>query len=155
VPVVVAPCELCPSYHVPTDTGHHIARSTTTGTPLVERIVVDTAVSASLRHPSSDLGVRAMADFDLLVGPERFDEAFAVLTEAEWRRSSPELKYSSRVSPAVTLSSADVHGATVQIDLHRHLAQWPLLKEMAGLVLAWGTHRFAARIPRQDAGGTD
>ncbi len=89
-----------------------------------------------LRHSPSDLGVRAMADFDLLVGPERFDEAFAVLTEAGWRRASPELKYSSRVSPAVTLFSADAHGATVQIDLHRHLAQWPLLKELPAVVIA-------------------
>ena len=46
VPVVVAPGELCASYQLPP--GHHIARSTMIGTPLVERMVVETPVLASL-----------------------------------------------------------------------------------------------------------
>jgi hypothetical protein len=77
-----------------------------------------------------------MADFDLLVGPEPFDEAFAALSEAGWRRASPELQFSSRVAPAVTLVTKDAGGVAVQIDLHRHLAQWPLLKEMPARVVA-------------------
>ena len=46
----VAPGELCASYQksgVRLGPGHHIARSTMTGTPLVDRIVVDRAASAS------------------------------------------------------------------------------------------------------------
>jgi hypothetical protein len=82
-----------------------------------------------------DFGTRPMADLDLLVGPDRFDEAFSLLSNAGWRRTSPELKYSSRVSPAVTLSADLGGGAEVQLDLHRHLAQWPLLSGLPAEVL--------------------
>src|SRR5688572_11386357 len=47
VPVPVAPAELCASCQVEDSPGHHIARSTTIRTPLVEATVVDTATSAS------------------------------------------------------------------------------------------------------------
>lgn len=89
-----------------------------------------------LRHSPGDLGVRALADFDLLVGPERFDEAFARLAEAGWRRLVPALTHSSRVAPAITLVTTDARGISVQLDLHRHLAQWPLLKEFPARVIA-------------------
>lgn len=89
-----------------------------------------------LRHSPGDLGIRALADFDLLVGPERFDEAFARLAESGWRRLVPALRHSSRVAPAITLVSTDARGVDVQLDLHRHLAQWPLLKEFPARVIS-------------------
>jgi hypothetical protein len=88
-----------------------------------------------LRHSPGDVGVRALADLDLLVGQERFDEAFAVLEEAGWRRASPELKYSSRVAPAITLFQSDGGGRCGQLDLHRHLAQWPLVRTFPARVI--------------------
>ena len=50
--VAVEPGELCPSRHQfapDIGPGHHIARSTITGTPLVERTIVETAVLARRR----------------------------------------------------------------------------------------------------------
>ncbi len=89
-----------------------------------------------LRHAPGDLGVRALADLDVLVGPERFDEALARLTEAGWRRLVPALRYSSRVAPAIALVSTGARGISTQLDLHRHLAQWPLLKELPARAIA-------------------
>ncbi len=47
VPVATAPALPCPSYHSGPLAGHHMARSTRTGTPLVLVTIVDTAALAS------------------------------------------------------------------------------------------------------------
>ena len=47
VPVITLPAELWPSYQLAKSPGHHMARSTMIGTPLVDSTVVETATSAS------------------------------------------------------------------------------------------------------------
>ena len=52
--VVVAPGELCASYQkfdVSAGPGHHIVRSATIGTPLVERTTIDSDTLANGRNP--------------------------------------------------------------------------------------------------------
>ena len=49
MPVTVVPGELCASYQL--GCGHHIARSTMIGTPLVERTRIDTDALASALLP--------------------------------------------------------------------------------------------------------
>ncbi len=89
-----------------------------------------------LRYSPGDAGVRAFADLDLLVGPARFDVALEVLTTSGWRRGAPGLRYSSRVAPAIALVADDPSGMPVQLDLHRGLAQWPLLRRLPAKVMA-------------------
>lgn len=106
---------------------------------LAQRAIVPVLIKGGafvLRSSPNDAGVRAFADLDLLVGPARFDEALAALTAAGWRRGDPALRYSSRVAPAVALVTADPSGLPAQLDLHRHLAQWPLLRALPARVMA-------------------
>lgn len=89
-----------------------------------------------LRHSAVDVGVRTLADLDLLVEGARFDEALEVLRADGWHAAFPGRARSGRVAPAIGLLAAGAGGAAVQLDLHRHLTQWPLLRALAPRVLA-------------------
>ena len=83
--VTVAPGELCASCHPP-EAGHHIARSATTPTALVDSTTVDTAVSSSAASSSSTLMVVRLVGGSvrvLTIGAP-FGRRYVMRTSAGW-----------------------------------------------------------------------
>ena len=78
-----------------------------------------------VRCAPGDVGIRRMADLDLLVGPGRFPDAARRLESLGMERVPPVYRFSSRIAPAWTFVLPNATGGT-QIDLHRHVAQWPV-----------------------------
>lgn len=97
-----------------------------------------------VRYAAGNVGIRAMGDLDLLVARERFDDAFRLLEADGWQRANPELKYSSRVAPAIGLTD---RATGVHLDLHRELAQWPLLRSLPDGVRARSEVVGGWRVP--------
>jgi hypothetical protein len=91
-----------------------------------------------VRYSRRDIGMRALGDLDLLVPRERFAEAVAALREAGWRTALEGYHRSGEVAPAHTLCIGEDGdpGGAVQLDVHRQLAQWPLLRTLPARVLS-------------------
>ena len=88
-----------------------------------------------IRFSSDDLGVRPLADVDTLVPDDAFERALTLLAGHGWLPIENRKVRSGPTAPAVTLAAETKAGWT-QVDLHRQLAQWPLLPWLPREVLA-------------------
>lgn len=89
-----------------------------------------------VRHSPTDVGVRTMGDVDLVVGPAKFGEARRALVREGWREAISERAWSNTSALAVALAPAGSPEGVMPLDLHRHLAQWPLLRTMPARLIA-------------------
>jgi hypothetical protein len=88
-----------------------------------------------VRFSPDDLGVRPLADVDMLVPDGAFERALTLLTGHGWMPIENGKVRSGPMAPAVTLAAETKAGCT-QVDLHRQLAQWPLLPRLPRELLA-------------------
>lgn len=87
-----------------------------------------------LRYSPGNWGIRQLADFNLLVEGAQFSDGLVALMRLGWEHVNPRMTFSNRVAPSVELIFADEGGGTVQLDLHRSLALWPLVRGFPALV---------------------
>lgn len=102
--------------------------------------------AAFLARFPDDLGVRSMADVDLLVSPADFSTAVASLVSDGYRLHADVGERVRRTLPALDFIN-DAGPSTVEIDLHRGIAQAPMLPDLTSAILANHVLCGAWRVP--------
>jgi len=100
-----------------------------------------------LRFCSDTLGVRPMSDLDVLVAPERYEAARAVMLDCGFQPAPGTTSFAAPLKHAVSFVSTA--GPTpLDIDLHRDVAQWPVAAGLAPRMVADHERIQSWRIPR-------
>jgi hypothetical protein len=100
-----------------------------------------------LRYSREHLGLRPMADLDLLVPPAQYAPAAGVLEACGFRLMGGASRASDRASHAESFVSTSAP-MPVEIDLHRGLAHWPIATGLTQRILSTTDRVDSWRVPQ-------
>jgi hypothetical protein len=100
-----------------------------------------------VRYSRDELGLRPMADIDLLVPPAQYAPATDVLEACGFRLVSGTSRASDRASHAESFASTTAP-VPVEIDLHRGLAHWPIATGLTRRIQATTDRLDSWRVPQ-------